>query len=148
MYLATRTWLDLPVLAFSLLFITACPRGLDEEEDVEPKAKGLIPASIGNTWIYVDSTWWDDGTLQVKMDTVEIIDTSIVDGEVWWHLSGFLPWVGARFMVRNDSVFTLQYNFGTDLVTLEYIPPRDSLVQYFVRMGGGFGGFENRNLKS
>jgi len=64
---------------------------------------GIIPLSIKNYWIYLDSLFNDGVLVQIRYDTLRYTSTwkSLTDGLVWWQ--GNMP-VGLPDMIyANDS---------------------------------------------
>lgn len=116
-----------------MLFINAC--GDDNNGNVPDelqKGEGLIPAVIGNKWIYSDSLWLVDSLYFAYFDTVEIIDTLMRGNQTWWQTKGMIPGLWGEFYIRNDSIYGSDYFFDTRLTHLWFIPPSETPISYYV----------------
>lgn len=118
------------LISLSVVLFTFFSCNDENNEDV--LTRPLIPAAIGNYWVYVDSIWNDDQLIEVSFDTVTIIDTFMLDGHIWWEVEGHrpLPFIYAEFAIRNDTIFSIQGSWTREL-SIDYIPPPDTLVAYY-----------------
>jgi len=117
------------------LILISCNDNNDPPPDDQPY-RGLIPAAIGNYWIYTDSTWINQNLTSVKLDTVEIVDIIMRDSITWWQLSGWeIPYFRREFAIINDSVYSWQIHW-TSFKSLVYIPPPDTMVVYESTISG------------
>jgi hypothetical protein len=54
------------------------------EEPGPPHETGLIPAAVGNTWVYVD-TYVNQGILRTSVDSTVIVSMYRLGGIIWWE---------------------------------------------------------------
>jgi hypothetical protein len=100
-----------PVIAEACILQTANPAGhsypKDSVVDYQCNGKfcGLMPLSMKNYWVYLDSMYTDGVFIKAQYDTLRYTDTykSLNDGIVWWesNMSVGLP----DKMYVNDSAF-------------------------------------------
>ncbi|MCH7762807.1 MAG: hypothetical protein IIB95_03595 [Candidatus Marinimicrobia bacterium] len=118
------------------LILLSCNDNNNTPPDDQPY-RGLIPAAIGNYWIYADSIWINQNLTSVKFDTVEIVEIIMRDSITWWQLSGWeLPYLRREFAVINDSVYSWQIFFSQTFKSLVYIPPPDTMTVYESTISG------------
>ncbi|MFQ6678761.1 MAG: hypothetical protein ACE5D0_10670, partial [Fidelibacterota bacterium] len=115
-----------------LLFNTCNDTHGGDVPDELPKGEGLIPAVIGNQWIYSDSLWMSDSLYYAYFDTVEIVDTLIRGDQIWWQTKGMIPGLWGEFYIRNDSIYGSDYVFDTRLTHLWFVPPSETPISYYV----------------
>lgn len=98
----------------------------------------LIPAKIGNYWVYVDSTITVD-TVIVSIDTVFITNVDTINGEKWFKIEGHSSATSIlldKFLIRGDSIFTLHDTRGGSIIGLVFIPPTTDTTYYNMSVGG------------
>ena len=128
--------MKLKTIILIVLLLLSCSDNNNTPPDDQPY-RGLIPAAIGNYWIYADSTWINQNLSEVKLDTVEIVDIIMRDSITWWQLSGWeLPYLRREFAVINDSVYSWQIFFSQSFKSLVYIPPPDTMTVYESTISG------------
>ena len=66
---------------------------------------GMIPATLGATWIYADSAWQDGILVSSGYDTVKVISAEKSGNDIWWQFSD-----GYRLCMSNDTVYKLNSN--------------------------------------
>ncbi|NOQ72808.1 MAG: hypothetical protein GQ574_12430 [Crocinitomix sp.] len=60
--------------------------------DITKKQDGLIPMSFNNYWVYADTLWAADGTMDfATIDTTWSRKLRKTGSDFWWTLSGFSP---------------------------------------------------------
>jgi hypothetical protein len=102
----------------------------------------FFPAAVGNQWLYVDSM-----NSTVNTTITKIISSNVdSNGFLWWNIenqsfaTGFL---GDKVVIRNDSIFSLQFTRGgPSYLGLLLVPPRDTTFTFY--RDGGDVGFEIR----
>ncbi|MFQ6676932.1 MAG: hypothetical protein ACE5D0_01310 [Fidelibacterota bacterium] len=132
-------------LMVAVFLFNACDdNNTDDIPDELQKGEGLIPAVIGNRWIYSDSLWIADSLWHANFDTVEIIDTLMRGDQIWWQTKSYIPDLynddpyhnpnqdAGEFYIRNDSIFGVTYNWGNRETVLRFIPPPDTSTSYYV----------------
>jgi len=104
----------------------------------DPGHSSLIPMAIGNTWTYVDSLL-TDSTTSVDTFTVSIMNDRIDSQHLWWefHDSRIQGTFLIELAMRNDSVFSLQSNEDSSVISLEYIPPPETDTLRYVSIFDG-----------
>ena len=126
-----RSFIKMFALTICPVFLLSCNNTI-EVENQNGSVGGLIPAAIGNYWIYTDSS-------QTLFDTVSITAKYCSLGYVWWKLqnnSFAMEDFSVEFANRNDSVFGKTSNRGgIELVTPTYITPSDSTINYYILQG-------------
>lgn len=98
----------------------------------------LIPAEIGNYWVYVDSIITVD-TVIISMDTVFITNVDTINDEYWYKIEGYSYATSIlldKFLIRGDSIFTLQDTRGGSVIGLVFIPPTTDTTYYNMSVGG------------
>ncbi len=121
-----------------LLFNTCVDTDDGDVPDELQKGEGLIPAVIGNTWIYSDSLWIVDSLYYANFDTVEIVDTLMRGDQIWWQTKNYISdlhdqyRIDGEFYIRNDSIYGVTYPWGNRLTALRFIPPPDTSISYSV----------------
>lgn len=101
--------------------------------------QALFPLAVGNEWTYIDSLFTGDS---VSIDTYTIVVSGFrfENGKVWWQLqkrSHSSTFNLVELTARNDSIFSLQYNFQNPVSSLEYIPPSTTDTLRFYSLIGG-----------
>lgn len=97
--------------------------------EVNPEA-GLIPAAVGNTWIYEVVESSPDTTY---LDTITIVSLEVIGRWQWWQASPANPlcWQGLdHYAIRGDSIFGIRRHSGLYYMTIEFIPPADTALVY------------------
>lgn len=128
---------------FILLIIGGCKQDITSvNPPIEPTEfrKALFPLAVGNKWTYTDSLF-SGGSVSAETYTIVVSGFRFENGKVWWQLlerrsSSTIDLV--ELMARNDSIFSLQYNFQYPVSSLEYIPPpttKDTL-RFYSLLGG------------
>jgi hypothetical protein len=121
--------------SFFTLFSCSAP-GNNPEEEIDLPSQ-FFPISIGNRWVYQDSTWWGD-SISVNYDTISIIDTLLIENEIWYEkrsyqgVSGF-PF-GTAVYSSNDTVYSfyqIWYDYGK---TKEFFPPSIDPLTYYIKV--------------
>jgi hypothetical protein len=101
--------------------------------------QALIPLAVGNQWTYVDSLF-TGSTVSVDTYTVLVSSFRFESGKVWWQLQERRPSSTINLVeiaARNDSIFSLQYNFQFPVSSLDYIPPPATDTLRFYSLLGG-----------
>ena len=98
----------------------------------------LIPLAVGNSWTYIDSLLSDSAS-SAETYTIAIESARVDSDRVWWQFrdSRIPTYYIMELTVRNDSIFSLQYNEDVPVVSLEYIPPPDVDTLHFFSLFGG-----------
>lgn len=99
---------------------------------------GFIPTAAGNFWIYADSIW-QNNEIRMSHDTISIKGVELIDDQPWWHLSKIsfaAATLGDRFLIRNDTIYSIESNAGGSFASLEFIPPQDTVVTFMTLLGG------------
>jgi hypothetical protein len=126
------------IIAF-LFFSLSCDNkdNTDELQDYEV-GDGLIPAAIGNMWIYADSMWIEDTLYQAFIDTIVIGDTIHALGYPWWFTKGMnensfrsIPGMHSSFFYNeNDTIISLQYAWSF-YPSIKFLLPIDSNTSFY-----------------
>lgn len=101
--------------------------------------QALIPLAVGNRWTYRDSLFSGD-SISTETYTIRVSSFRYDNGKVWWQLQQQWPSSTVNLMevtARNDSIFSLQYNFEYPISVLEYIPPPSTDTLRFFSLFGG-----------
>jgi hypothetical protein len=79
-------------------------------------------------------------TVSVETYTVLVSSFQYDNARVWWQLQERRPSSKINLMeiaARNDSIFSLQYNFQSTVSSLDYIPPSPTDTLHFYSLVGG-----------
>jgi hypothetical protein len=101
--------------------------------------QALIPLAVGNEWTYVDSLFSGE-TVSVETYTVLVSSFRYDNARAWWQLQERRASSTINLMeiaARNDSIFSLQYNFQSPVSSLDYIPPSPTDTLHFYSLVGG-----------
>jgi len=112
----------------SLIIVFLLIVGCKENESINQSTEiyNFFPLAKGNQWSYKDSI-----NAVVSNPVTTVIFSSIDSiGRLWWNISnqsfatGFL---GPRFTIKNDSIFSLQsWRGGQEYLGLLLVPPNDT----------------------
>lgn len=108
------------------------------DDSLYTNPNGLIPTATGNYWIYADSIW-QNNEIRISHDTISIKGVELIGDQPWWHLSkiGFAAaTLGDRFLIRKDTIYSMEYSPGGSSASLEFIPPQDTAVTFITLLGG------------
>jgi hypothetical protein len=101
--------------------------------------QALIPLAVGNQWTYRDSLFAGD-SISTETYTVRVSSFRYENDKVWWQLQQQWPVSTMNLMevtARNDSIFSLQYNFEYPVSSLDYLPPPvTDTIRFFSLLGG------------
>jgi len=101
--------------------------------------QALIPLAVGNEWTYTDSLFSSD-SVSVETYTLAVSGFRFENDKVWWQLQERRPSSTidlVEISARNDSIFSLQYNFHIPVSSLDYIPPPATDTLHFTSLLGG-----------
>lgn len=101
--------------------------------------QALFPLAVGNEWTYVDSLF-SGQAVSVETYTLTVSTFRFENGKVWWQLQERRPSSTMNLIeitARNDSIFSLQYNFEFPVSSLDYIPPSPTDTLHFYSLFGG-----------
>lgn len=85
-----------------------CNYGLEFENVNNPGiiSTGLIPLSLNNYWVYVDSTWDMNGTfINSTIDTIRPIHVKKTESDYWWYFNQVITSIN----LSNNEVFVSEY---------------------------------------
>lgn len=101
--------------------------------------QAFIPLAVGNKWTYRDSLFSGD-SISTETYTIRVSSFRYDNGKVWWQLQQQWPTSTMNLMevtARNDSIFSLQYNFDHPVSSLDYLPPPATDTLRFFSLSGG-----------
>lgn len=99
----------------------------------------LLPLAVGNEWTYTDSLFTSD-SVSVETHTLTVSSYRFENGKVWWQIQDRRHGHTTNLVevtARNDSIFSLQYNFQYPVSSLDYIPPSPTDTLRFSSLVGG-----------
>lgn len=123
-----------------LVLATGCADDLPSGPPMS-QSTGLIPASVGAKWVYVDSLF-EGANVTVTYDTVKVTGSRNDGNLVWWRIEGESQALGVLFKeysLSNDTVYNIQMGMrmaNDTIVAPVFLSPRSAEFTYSMLVGG------------
>lgn len=89
----------------------------------------LLALAIGTFWVYQDSVWEGDSVL-ARTDTVIVSDSVRDSLGLRWVLSENIPWFYPQFVLKADTICTVELGSGGEYLARQFWPPADTAYDY------------------
>jgi hypothetical protein len=136
---------DRRILIVSLVFFVALGISCKDigNEATGPPESGLIPAAIGNKWVYLD-TYATQNVHRTTLDSTVIHSVKTIDGHLWWEPThGSMGPDATTFLFpvfRNDAGRVLARrtdSYGSvPYLSVVFITPTPIETEYSITFGG------------